>query len=217
MKTDEFDKKKHYVIVKNDSGNSDEPKELTIAIEELFSHFEEKNDMRIYNYFQALIRLSASMCLDRNYKCIKELMKIYKIDQVIHSVLNANIENSMRANFAKLLINLHIDKDPLEKLVVPIMTRKWNDIDGGKVGVPESRETIPQSLMHLKKDLNLLIASTNGVLKAYETDFNELMLQALRILETMIGLGFYKSEEELIDVTNPIILILNGCTDYYDP
>ena len=71
--------------------------------------------------------------------------------------MNSKIESSMRANFAKLLINLHIDKDPLEKLVVPIMTRKWNDIDEGKKEVPVSREKVPESLMQLKKDLNTLI------------------------------------------------------------
>ena len=41
------------------------------------------------------------------------------------------------------------------------------------------------------------------------------MLVALRILETMIELGFYKDEKELIDVTSPLILILSGVTDYY--
>ena len=43
------------------------------------------------------------------------------------------------------------------------------------------------------------------------------MLQALRILETMIELGFYTSEKELIDVTSPLIGILSGVTDYYTP
>lgn len=31
----------------------------------------------------------------------------------------------------------------------------------------------------------------------------------------MIGLGFYESERELIEVTKPLIQILNGCFDFY--
>ena len=155
------------------------------------------------------------MCLDRNLKCITELMKIYSVRQVIDCVLNEKIPNAMRANFAMLLIQLHLDKDPLEKLVVPIMTRKWEDVDQEIRDVPVSRAQIPPPLRLLKSDLNALIRSTGGILKSYQTDFNLLMLEALRVLETMIGLGFFETEQELIEVTNPLILILNGTTDYY--
>ena len=44
----------------------------------------------------------------------------------------------MRANFAKLLIHLHLDKDPLEKLVVPVMTRVWDHIEDGLTEIPQS-------------------------------------------------------------------------------
>ena len=41
------------------------------------------------------------------------------------------------------------------------------------------------------------------------------MLEVLLVLETMIGLGFYKNVEELMMVTGPLVLLLNGCTDVY--
>ena len=66
----------------------------------------------------------------------------------------------MRANFAKLLIHLHLDRDPLEKLVVPIMTRKWDDIEGGRKEVPVGKGKIPAKLMKLKVDLNHFISET---------------------------------------------------------
>ena len=49
-------KKKHSVLVKNDSNNSDEVREreretMPIPIEEMYNVFHEKGDMRIYNYF----------------------------------------------------------------------------------------------------------------------------------------------------------------------
>ena len=52
-------------------------------------------------------------------------------------------------------------------------------------------------------------------MKCYEKEENLYMLEALRILETMIELGFYTSEKELIDVTSPLIGILSGVSDYY--
>ena len=62
--------KTHRVRVKLDSkAEKTEP----IPVEELHNYFLERGDMRIYNYFQALIRLSAAVCLQRNYKCITRL------------------------------------------------------------------------------------------------------------------------------------------------
>ena len=42
------------------------------------------------------------------------------------------------------------------------------------------------------------------------------MLEALQIIETMIGLGFYTNEDELIKITDPLIDLLDGSLDFYD-
>ena len=109
--------------------------------------------MRLYNYFQALIRLCASICYQRSYKSILALENIYTIDQVMYCMLCEKIPESMRANFANLLISLHLDKDPLEKLVIPIMTRVWKDVETGKIETPKSIAKIPAKLLELKPAL----------------------------------------------------------------
>ena len=77
MKTEKKDgTKTHWVLVKLDNNaEKTERVEKTerIPVEELHNYFLERGDMRIYNYFQALIRLSAAVCLQRNYKCIARL------------------------------------------------------------------------------------------------------------------------------------------------
>ena len=119
----------------------------------------------------------------------------------------------MRASFANLLITLHLDKDPLEKLVVPIMTRVWDEIEQGSLITPVSNAKIHSKLLDLKPALNEFIRKTNGLLIANQVEYNLLMLEMLRVIETMIGLGFYNSNEELIEVTKPLIQILNGQFD----
>ena len=44
---------------------------IKIPIDELFVFYNEKKDLRLYKYFEALINLMASICMERNYKCIK--------------------------------------------------------------------------------------------------------------------------------------------------
>jgi hypothetical protein len=78
----------------------------------------------------------ASICMERNYKCINKLVDIYSLDLVINCTLNNNLQYALRARFARLLITLHMDKDPLEKLNIPIMTRVWDDIEKEEINLP---------------------------------------------------------------------------------
>jgi len=57
----------------------------------------------------------------------------------------------MRSNLAKMLLSVHIDKDPLEMINVPILTRVWSDVTQLKnITIPSSRVRIGQKLMKLK-------------------------------------------------------------------
>jgi hypothetical protein len=54
----------------------------------------------------------------------------------------------------------------------------------------------------------------NGVQRSYHEELNELTVEVLDILEKMIVLGFYASEEELILVLFPLISLLDGSCDF---
>lgn len=124
-------------------------------------------------------------------------MDIYTLDVVIACTLNESIPYAMRARFARLLITLHMDKDPLEKLNIPIMTRVWDEIELETVDLPRSTN-IPKKLLELKPAFEKVIRDTKGFCRVYEADFNLFLLEVLKIIETMIGLGFYETEQEII-------------------
>ena len=187
-----------------------------MATEDLYNFYQEKGDLRLYSYFQALIQLSASICYMRNYISIRDLENVFTLDLVIDCVLNEKINAPLRASFANLLITLHLDKDPLEKLVLPIMTRRWDEIEQGSLATPVSTAVIHPKLLELKPAVNKFIRETKGILIASRVEFNELMLEMLRVVETMIGLGFYNSNEELIEVTKPLLQILDGSFDFHN-
>ena len=187
-----------------------------MAIEDLYNFYQEKGDLRLYSYFQALIQLSASICYMRNYISIRDLESVFTLDLVIDCVLNEKINAPLRASFANLLITLHLDKDPLEKLVLPVMTRRWDEIEQGSLATPVSTAEIHPKLLELKPAVDKFIRRTKGILIASQVEFNELMLEMLRVVETMIGLGFYNSNEELIEVTKPLLQILDGSFDFHN-
>jgi hypothetical protein len=98
---------------------------MNINIEELEDKLTELRESQLNHYFVAMIDLIALMCLSRNMAGIIILQDKYPIDFVLDCFLNEQIGATLRSNFAKLLNTLHIDKDPLEQINVPILTRVW--------------------------------------------------------------------------------------------
>lgn len=71
--------------------------------------------------------------------------------------------------------------------------------------------------MQLKPAFEKLIRETNGICRVYEADFNLFLLESLKIIETMIALGFYTSEAEIVSIVRCLITLLDGSLDFYDP
>ena len=151
--------------------------------------------------------------MERNYKCIKPLLEIYTQEFVIDCVLNEKLEKSLRAKFAKLLVSLHMDKDPLEQLNVPVLTRVWDEIEEERIDLPQ-RDNVPDSLLDLKAAFESIVRSTQGYCKIYDVNFNSFLLEVLKIIETMLMLGFYKDEEEMKSMMEPLIYLLDGQLDF---
>ena len=53
-----------------------------------------------------------------------------------------------------------------------------------------------------------------GIQRAYETEKNNFTLQLLILINSMVRFGFYRNEEELIEMTDPLITTLDGSLDF---
>ena len=154
-------KKIHEVVIKEPEFEvNGQP--LLLQVELMYQFFKERNDLTLYNYFESMCKLVSLMCLQRNYKGIQVLEKIYTLDFSIDCFLNENVPKLLRANLAKILITLHIDKDPLEILNIPILTRVWQEIPFNKMTIPKSRVPVSIKLLKIKDFFLEFITSLNG-------------------------------------------------------
>ena len=101
---------------------------MEVNIEDMEETMKDIGETRLYLYFIAMIDLISLMCLSRNYAGINILVHLYPEEFVVDCFLNPKISYRLRSNLAKLLIALHIDKDPLEHINVPVLTRVWQEI-----------------------------------------------------------------------------------------
>ena len=113
-----------------------------------------------------------------------------------------------------MLISIHIDKDPLEPIALPILTRIWQDVGNQTTTLTKSVGVISPKLLKLKEFCYEFFVNVNGVQRSFENDFNLLTLQVLTIFDLMIQLGFYETDEELIQILNPVISLLDGSNDF---
>ena len=56
-----------------------------------------------------------------------------------------------------------------------------------------------------------------GIQRSFDKEVNTLTLEVLTIFENMVILGFYKTEDELLEILNPVIDLLDGSNDYSSP
>lgn len=77
-----------------------------------YRNFKRKN----YGYFLSLIDLSAELCIGRNSRSIETLQEMYSFDTVQSLVKNKQLPYEMRALFMRILLHLHMDREPLQPI-----------------------------------------------------------------------------------------------------
>lgn len=82
-----------------------------------------------------MCELISLMCIQRNYKGIFALETMYTIDFALDCFMNPSIPCKLRSNMGKILVSLHIDKEPYEPINVPVLTRVWQEIEKGKTSL----------------------------------------------------------------------------------
>lgn len=81
-----------------------------------------------YGYFLALIDLSAELSLGRNNKALTAMQDMYQFDTVKNIVKSRELPYEMRALFMRILLHMHMDREPLEPIPIPSLTGVWKDL-----------------------------------------------------------------------------------------
>ena len=124
---------------------------IEVDITKMSTWFKENKWLRLSSYFENIINLASLMCLSRNYAGINEMVKIYKVEFVMSTFLDNRVSEKLRSYFGRLLLSLHIDKDPMEPINVPNLTRVWVEVKKANVQIQTSREPIKSPLTKLKE------------------------------------------------------------------
>ncbi|XP_017278513.1 inositol 1,4,5-trisphosphate receptor type 2 isoform X2 [Kryptolebias marmoratus] len=175
-----------------------------------------KVDADIITYYRYQLNLFAKMCLDRQYLAINQISSQLPVDLILRCMCDDFLPYNLRASFCRLMLHMHVDRDPQESVVPMRYARLWNEIPS-KVTISGFEYDSTDSL---REEMKKKFAPTMEFVEEYlrdvvnqsfpfgEKDKNELTQEVVNLARKMVYFGFY-SFSELLRLTRTLLAILD--------
>ena len=197
----------------NMEGNEEEAQEVMINIKndvwesisvlDKSSNLTQKDANSIYEFFITLTCLLGDLCLDRNYLAIESLQAKYPFDLCRSIVLSQTLNSKIRDAFCYLMNVLWIDVAPFQRVQMPKMIVKWDELDNiviskkmksiSKIFMVESR-VIDEKYVNFKDQI---LSFLKNIKKKDFTNLDRINLirTKLKLLINQIELNMISNEE----------------------
>ena len=151
-------------------------------------------------YFESEMFLGAEMCMDRNYVAMHKLDPYFTFDSLITIMKLEDVSDGVKTSAARLLLCLHVDRDPQAETKIPCLTRTWSSIENRPVPllpfVDASRQNAYVLIQQLVSEHLAAMAGRKW------NSYSKYMLQ---MLLSLIKFNFYGSLERMKHTIKPVI------------
>ncbi|GAA6101701.1 inositol 1,4,5-trisphosphate receptor type 2 isoform X3 [Tachysurus ichikawai] len=176
----------------------------------------QKEDIDHMTYYRCQLNLFAKMCLDRQYLAINQISGQLPVDLILRCMCDDLLPYNLRASFCRLMLHMHVDRDPQEAVVPVRYARLWTEIpskitvkeydyefrDAGRV---EMMRNFSPTKEFVDQYLNDVVSHP---LPFGDEEKNELTLEVVNLARNLVYFGFY-SFSELLCLTRTLLAILD--------
>ncbi|KAG8132164.1 putative Inositol 145-trisphosphate receptor type 3 protein [Naja naja] len=173
------------------------------------------HDENVLSYYRYQLKLFARMCMDRQYLAIKEISKQLGVELIFLCMADEMLPFDLRASFCHLMLHVHVDRDPQEKVMPVKFARLWTEIptaitikdyDSNVNSSRDDKKNKFASTMEFVEDyLNNVVSE--AVPFANE-EKNKLTFEVVSLAHNLIYFGFY-SFSELLRLTRTLLGIID--------